>query len=122
MTSSVKSAKYNVVPHTLSRVDVATGVEFDEFRAAFEKAAPPFDPATVREIVGRGGTWDEVLSAAAKNAPNDLMVYATIDALPLFVLAGHTTKQWNTCSATTRSPRPCFAMTRGRCCTHRCGS
>ena len=92
MTSSVKSAKYNVVPHTMNRVDVSTGVEFEEFRAAFEKAAPPFDPATVSEIVGRGGTWDEVLSAAAKNAPNDLMVYATIDALPLFVLAGHTTK------------------------------
>jgi Domain of unknown function DUF302 len=92
MTSSVKSAKYKVVPHTMNRVDVATGVEFDDFRAAFEKAAPPFDPATVREVVDRGGGWDEVLSAAAKNAPNDLMVYATIDALPLFVLAGHTTK------------------------------
>jgi hypothetical protein len=92
MTSSVKSAKYKVVPHTMNRVDVSTGVEFDEFRAAFEKAAPPFDPATVREIVDRGGSWDEVRSAAAKNAPNDLMVYATIDALPLLGLAGHATK------------------------------
>jgi Domain of unknown function DUF302 len=92
MTSSVKSAKYEIVSHAMNRVDVATGVEFDEFRAAFEKAAPPFDPATVREIVDRGGSWDEVLSAAALNAPNDLMVYATIDALPLFVLAGHATK------------------------------
>jgi Domain of unknown function DUF302 len=92
MTRSVKPAKYEVVSHTMNRVDVTTGMEFDEFRAAFEKAAPPFDPATVREIVDRGGNWDEVLSAAAINAPNDLMVYATIDALPLFVLAGHTTK------------------------------
>ena len=91
MTSSVKSAKYLVVPHTMNRVDVSTGVEFGEFKAAFEEAAPPFDPATVREIVGRGGSWDEVLAAAAINAPNDLMVYATIDALPLLGLAGHTT-------------------------------
>jgi hypothetical protein len=76
----------------MNRIDVATGVDFEEFRAAFEKAAPPFDPATVREISERGGSWDEVLAAAAINAPNGLMVYATIDALPLLGLAGHTTK------------------------------
>jgi hypothetical protein len=46
----------------------------------------------VQQITERDGTWDEVLAAAAINAPNDLMVYATIDALPLFVVAGHTTK------------------------------
>ena len=92
MTSSVKSAKFHVVPHTMNRIDVCTGVEFDEFRAAFEKAAPPFDPVTVREIADRGGSWDEVLAAAAINAPNDLMVYATIDALPLLSVAGHTNR------------------------------
>jgi len=92
MTSTAESADFRVVPHTLNRVDVSTGVGFGEFRAAFEKAAPPFDPATVREIVDRGGSWDEVLAAAAINAPNDLMVYATIDALPLLGLAGHTTE------------------------------
>ena len=78
--------------HTMNRIDVATGQEFDEFRAAFEKAAPPFDQASVQQIIERGGTWDEVCAAAAINAPNGLMVYATIDALPLLRLAGHTTK------------------------------
>ncbi|HXA89288.1 MAG TPA: DUF302 domain-containing protein [Mycobacterium sp.] len=92
MTTSVESAKFAVVPHAMNRIDVSTGVEFDEFIAAFEKAAPPYDPATVAEIVERGGSWDEVLAAAAINAPNDLMVYAKIDALPLLGLAGHATK------------------------------
>lgn len=92
MTNSVESAEYQVVPHTMNRVDVSTRVEFGKFRAAFEAAAPPFDAATVREIAGRGGSWDEVLAAAAINAPNDLMVYATIDALPLLSLAGHATQ------------------------------
>ena len=92
MTSTVKPAESNVVPHTMNRIDVATGMEFDQFRAAFEKAAPPFDPTSVQEIIERGGTWDEVLAAAAINAPNGLMVYAAIDALPLLCLAGHTTK------------------------------
>ena len=96
MTSSPEpaqdAAEFTVVPHTMNRIDISTGVEFDEFRAAFEKAAPPFDPATVRQIVDRGGSWDEVLAAAAINAPNGLMVYATIDALPLLSVAGHTTR------------------------------
>jgi Domain of unknown function DUF302 len=92
MTSSVESAKSAVVAHTMNRIDVSTGVGYDEFVAAFEKVAPPFDPASVAEIVQRGGTWDEVLAAAAINAPNDLMVYAKIDGLPLLCLAGHTTK------------------------------
>ena len=91
MTSSVESAA-TVVQHSMNRIDISTGVEFEEFKSAFEKAAPPFDPATVREIAERGGTWDEVLAAAAINAPNDLMVYAKIDALSLLSLAGHTTK------------------------------
>jgi hypothetical protein len=92
MTNSVESAESAVVAHTMNRIDVSTGVEYDEFVAAFEKAAPPFDPATVAEIVQRGGSWDEVLAAAAINAPNELMVYAKIDGLPLMCLAGHTNK------------------------------
>lgn len=91
-TTSADEADFRVVPHTMNRIDVATGVSFDEFRAAFEKAAPPFNAASVQEILDRDGTWDDVLAAAAKNAPNGLMVYATIDALPLLRLAGHTTK------------------------------
>ncbi len=85
-------ADHRVVGHTINRIDIVTGIEFDDFIAAFEKAAPPFDPATVQAIIDRGGGWDDVLAAAAINAPNDLMVYAKIDALPLLGLAGHTTK------------------------------
>jgi hypothetical protein len=75
----------------MTRVDIVTGVAFAEFRAAFENAAPPFDPESVRRIVAAGGSWDDVLAAAAANAPNDLMVYAVIDADELLALAGHRT-------------------------------
>ena len=34
--------------HSMTRIDVYTGVAFAEFRAAFEKAAPPFDRESVR--------------------------------------------------------------------------
>jgi hypothetical protein len=92
MTNSVKTTEFSVTSHTMNRIDISTGVEFDQFIVAFEKAAPPYDPATVREIAERGGSWDDVLAAAAINAPNGLMVYAKIDGLSFFTLAGHTTK------------------------------
>jgi len=76
----------------MTRVDVLTGVEFDEFLRAFEAAAPSFDPVPMQRIVDSGGTWDEVRAKAADNAPNELMVYAKIDATPLLGVAGHDVK------------------------------
>jgi uncharacterized protein (DUF302 family) len=78
--------------HSMTRVDVFTGVGFDEFLTAFEAAAPPFDPAPMQRIVESGGTWDEVRAKVADNAPNELMVYAKIDASPLLGVAGHDVK------------------------------
>ncbi|HEY6646284.1 MAG TPA: DUF302 domain-containing protein [Mycobacterium sp.] len=78
--------------HSMTRVDVLTGVEFDEFLRAFEDAAPSFDPVPMQRIVDSGGTWDEVRAKVADNAPNELMVYAKIDATPLLGVAGHDVK------------------------------
>jgi hypothetical protein len=78
--------------HEMTRVDIATGVPFDQFVAALDKAAPPVDRAAFAKIAESGGDWDDVLAAAAKNAPNELMVYAKIDATELFSLAGHRTR------------------------------
>ncbi len=78
--------------HEMTRVDLATGVPFDEFVAALERAAPPVDRAAFAKIAESGGDWDDVLATATKNAPNELMVYAKIDATELFSLAGHRTR------------------------------
>lgn len=78
--------------HSMTRVDLYTNVEFDDFLASFEAAAPPFDPAPMQQIVESGGTWDDVRAKVAENAPNELIVYAKIDATPLFGVAGHTVK------------------------------
>lgn len=75
--------------HSMTRIDVSTGIPFDRFRSAFEKAAAPVDLAAVQQIVEDGGTWDDVRAAVAKNAPQELMVYAKIDATPLLAVAGH---------------------------------
>ncbi len=78
--------------HSMTRLDVFTGVGFDDFLTAFEAAAPPYDPVPVQRIVESGGTWDEVRAKVAENAPNELMVYAKIDAIPLLGVAGHDVK------------------------------
>ena len=78
--------------HAMTRVDVATGIPVDEFINAFEKAAPPIDRAAMERIAAAGGDWDDVRAAVAKNAPNELMVYAKIDATALFSVAGHRTQ------------------------------
>jgi hypothetical protein len=76
----------------MTRVDVFTGVGFDEFLTAFEAAAPRYDPVPMQRIVESGGTWDEVRAKVAENAPNELMVYAEIDGVPLLGVAGHDVK------------------------------
>ena len=78
--------------HSMTRVDVFTGVGFDEFITTFEAAAPRYDPVPMQRIVEAGGTWDDVRAKVAENAPNELMVYAKIDAVPLLGVAGHDVK------------------------------
>ena len=78
--------------HVVTRVDVATGIPLDEFVAKLEKAAPPLDRAEMDRIVAAGGDWDDVRAAVAKNAPNELMVYAKIGGTELLSLAGYRTQ------------------------------
>jgi hypothetical protein len=78
--------------HGMTRIDIDTGIPFAQFVAALEKAAPPVDQTALERIVKAGGDWDDVRAAAAENAPNDLMVYAKIDANVFFGVAGHRTQ------------------------------
>jgi hypothetical protein len=74
------------------RVDVCTGVQFDEFRSQFEHAAPAFDVQPFQRIIETGGSWADVQAAVEAMAPHRLMRYATIDATAMMAVAGHTTK------------------------------
>ena len=85
-------SKPRSIEHQMTRVDISTGIAFDEFRRAFEQATPAFDTNAIRELTDTGGTWDEVKHAMAASAPHELLIYAMIDATPLFGAAGHTTR------------------------------
>jgi hypothetical protein len=69
------------------RLAVPAGAPFDDFRAHYEAAVPPFDAAGFEAVKGDG--WDAVLAQAAENAPHEFMRYATIDAGAIFEAAGH---------------------------------
>ena len=78
--------------HTVTRLDITTGMPFDTFRDAFETAAPVFDSGAVADLTARGGSWDDVRAMVAANAPHGLMIFSSIDAAPLMAAAGHGTR------------------------------
>jgi uncharacterized protein (DUF302 family) len=76
-------------PHAMTRLAIPTGMRFAEFRRRFEAAAPAFDAPVVRDLIARGGGWRDIEAAAERNAPNGLMIYATIGIGQLMTAAGH---------------------------------
>jgi uncharacterized protein (DUF302 family) len=82
----------NAIVHTMTRLDIPTAMGYNEFRDAFESAAPVVDMDALDKITARRGSWDDVRAAVASNAPNGLITFAAIDATPLMALAGHHTK------------------------------
>lgn len=85
-------AAVDTTAHTMTRVDVFTGIAYDEFRTAFERAAPVFDPGPFQCIADVDGSWADIEAAVAEMAPHQLMIYAIIDATGLMAVAGHRTK------------------------------
>jgi hypothetical protein len=59
---------------------------FDDFRARYEDAAPAYDLAA---RIPQLSDWDEVQKDVDAVAPYGFVRYATIDATPVFSVAGH---------------------------------
>lgn len=74
----------DAVPHDMTRLNISTGIPFDRFRAAFESAAPAYDPTRFQDAK----SWDEVVTTMAGFAPYGLVVYASLDATPMLALTG----------------------------------
>lgn len=70
--------------HGMTRLNIATGIPFAEFCAAFEQAAPAYRPAAFESC----RTWADVVETMERVAPHGLLVYARLDATPLLALTG----------------------------------
>ncbi len=88
----MSSSEVHTASHVMNRIDVSTGVPFDDFTSRFEHAAPAFDAQFFQQLIETGGSWADVQSAVDRMAPHQLIRYATIEATAMMALAGHTTK------------------------------
>jgi uncharacterized protein (DUF302 family) len=75
--------------NTVTRLDIPTGQNFDEFVSAFEAAVPQFDLTRIQQLVEQHGTWEDVERVVAENGPNGFVIFGTIDGRMLMSLAGH---------------------------------
>ncbi|WP_415977227.1 DUF302 domain-containing protein [Rhodococcus sp. 077-4] len=78
-------------PHTMTRVEIATGIPIDEFLIALERAVPEADLSALQGLVTAGGTWQDMVRAVDGMAPHGLLRYAKVDATDAMRLAGHST-------------------------------
>ena len=83
---------FTVNSTSMTRVDIATGMPFDNSSPRSRRRHRRSITRRCERIAAAGGDWDDVRAAVAKNAPNELMVYAKIDATALFSVAGHRTQ------------------------------
>lgn len=74
--------------HSMVRLDIATGQPFAQFLDSFSAAVPPIDMPRLVELAGEGGTWDDVVAAIRAHAPNDFVIFSSIDGRGLTKAAG----------------------------------
>lgn len=79
MTSSTQT-------RTVRRLTIDIDAPFDEVRARYEEAVPAYDLAT---RAAQLPDWDAVIDDADQAAPRGFLRYGTIDASPVFAIAGH---------------------------------
>ena len=72
------------VTHEMSRLNILTGIPFEQFCADFEAAAPAFVP----EVFDRCETWDDVVDTMSTFAPHGLTIYARLDTRQMLALSG----------------------------------
>ena len=79
MTASVQT-------RTVRRLTIDIDASFEEFRARYEDVVPTYD---LQGRIPRLASWDEVLKDVEQAAPTGFVRYGTIDATPVFSVAGH---------------------------------
>jgi hypothetical protein len=79
MTSSTET-------RTVRRLTIDIDAPFDEFRARYEEAAPAYDLAA---RLPQLPNWEAATKDVEQAAPYGFLRYATIEASPVFAVAGH---------------------------------
>ena len=79
MTSSTET-------RTVRRLTIDIDASYDDFRARYEEAAPAYDLAA---RLPQLADWEAATKDVEQAAPYGFLRYGTIDAAPVFAVAGH---------------------------------
>jgi uncharacterized protein (DUF302 family) len=79
-----------VVTHQVRRLEVAVDLPFEQFRARYEKAVPPFEPGHFFDHGGPGHTdWATVSRITDQRAPHGFLRYWRNEVDTMMRVAGH---------------------------------
>jgi hypothetical protein len=76
----------SIETRTVRRLTIDIDAPFDDFRARYEAAAPAYD---LQARIPQLSNWDDVIADAGKATSTGFLRYASIEATPVFGIAGH---------------------------------
>jgi uncharacterized protein (DUF302 family) len=84
------TGRTRVVTHQVRRLEIAVDLPFEEFRAGYEKAVPPFDPGHFFDDHGPGRPdWETITRITGQQAPHGFLLYWRNEADAMMRVAGH---------------------------------
>jgi len=79
-----------VTPRTVRHIAIATGRPYEQFRAEYEAAVPPFDRLEAIGVVSSGAGWAGIEGLSRNTAIHGLVSFFTFDPSPVMKLNGST--------------------------------
>ncbi len=79
-----------ITPRTVRHIEIATGRAYEQFRAEYEAAVPPFDRLEAIGVVTSGAGWAGIQSLSRNTAVYGLVSFFTFDPSPVMRLNGNT--------------------------------
>jgi hypothetical protein len=78
-----------IIPHEVSRLEIAVDQPFDAFRQRYEQAVPALDISRYGDLDPHRTSWDTILELTAEQAPHDFILYWRAETDLIMRIAGH---------------------------------
>lgn len=78
-----------IIPHEVSRLEIAVDQTYEAFRQRYEEAVPAFDFTRYGDLDPSRTTWDTILKLTADQAPHDFILYWRAETDLMMRIAGH---------------------------------
>jgi hypothetical protein len=79
-----------ITPRTVRHIAITTGQPYEQFRAEYEAAVPPFDRLEAIGVVKSGAGWAAIEALSRNTATHGFVSFFTFDPSPVMKLNGST--------------------------------